>query len=110
MDEVGFAHFSAREVAKRIGYSIGTIYNVFGSYDAFILAINGRTLALWRDHLLRRLEKVQRTGCERPSPPISSLPLRTATPGQPSTTSACLRMQRRPSAIRTKCGPFLTLW
>lgn len=59
MDEVGFAHFSAREVAKRIGYSIGTIYNVFGSYDAFILAINGRTLALWRDHLVRRLEKVE---------------------------------------------------
>ncbi|MDT0508572.1 TetR/AcrR family transcriptional regulator [Novosphingobium sp. MMS21-SN21R] len=59
MDEVGFAHFSAREVAKRIGYSIGTIYNVFGSYDALILAINGRTLALWRDHLLRRLSGVQ---------------------------------------------------
>lgn len=55
MEEVGFAHFSAREVAKRIGYSIGTIYNVFGSYDSLILAINGRTLALWRDHLERRL-------------------------------------------------------
>lgn len=31
--EVGFAKFSAREVAKAIGYSIGTLYNVFGSYD-----------------------------------------------------------------------------
>ncbi|MCC6940029.1 TetR/AcrR family transcriptional regulator [Novosphingobium sp.] len=59
MEEVGFAHFSAREVAKRIGYSIGTIYNVFGSYDALILAINGRTLALWRDYLERRLEQSQ---------------------------------------------------
>lgn len=59
MEEVGFAHFSAREVAKRIGYSIGTIYNVFGSYDALILAINGRTLALWRDHLVRRLGEVR---------------------------------------------------
>lgn len=59
MEEVGFAHFSAREVAKRIGYSIGTIYNVFGSYDALILAINGRTLALWRDHLVRRLADVE---------------------------------------------------
>lgn len=58
MEEVGFAHFSAREVAKRVGYSIGTIYNVFGSYDALILAINGRTLALWRDHLRRRLSTV----------------------------------------------------
>ena len=59
MEEVGFAHFSAREVAKRIGYSIGTIYNVFGSYDALILAINGRTLALWRDYLEWRLEQSQ---------------------------------------------------
>lgn len=45
--EVGFAKFSAREVAKQVGYTIGTIYNVFGSYDQLILAINGRTLDLW---------------------------------------------------------------
>lgn len=56
MGEVGFAHFSAREVAKRVGYSIGTIYNVFGSYDRLILAINGRTLELWLDYLATRLE------------------------------------------------------
>ena len=54
--EVGFARFSAREVAKRIGYSIGTIYNVFGSYDQLILAINGRTLDLWAAALDRRLD------------------------------------------------------
>lgn len=54
--ETGFARFSAREVAKRIGYSIGTIYNVFGSYDQLILAINGRTLDLWLDYLESRLE------------------------------------------------------
>ena len=56
MHEVGFARFSAREVAKRIGYTIGTIYNVFGSYDGLILAINGRTLELWRDYLESKLE------------------------------------------------------
>lgn len=55
MLEVGFARFSAREVAKRIGYSIGTIYNVFGTYEGLILAINGRTLDLWRDYLEARL-------------------------------------------------------
>jgi AcrR family transcriptional regulator len=55
MADVGYAHFSAREVAKRIGYSIGTIYNVFGTHDALILAINGQTLDLWRDHLLAKL-------------------------------------------------------
>lgn len=56
MHEVGFARFSAREVAKRIGYTIGTIYNVLGSYDGLILAINGRTLELWRDYLEAKLE------------------------------------------------------
>ena len=55
MSEVGYAHFSAREVAKRIGYSIGTIYNVFGTHDALIMAINGQTLDMWRDHLLAKL-------------------------------------------------------
>ena len=54
--EVGYFHFSAREVAKRIGYSIGTLYNVFGSLDQLMLAINGMTLDLWRDYLLLRLE------------------------------------------------------
>lgn len=58
MSEVGFARFSAREVAKRIGYSIGTIYNVFGSYDQLVLAINGRTLDLWLAFLVERLESV----------------------------------------------------
>jgi AcrR family transcriptional regulator len=53
--EVGYARFSAREVAKRIGYSIGTIYNVFGTHDALMLAINGVTLDQWRDHLEARL-------------------------------------------------------
>lgn len=59
LSEVGFARFSAREVAKRIGYSVGTLYNVFGSYDALMLAINGRTLDLWRAALLEKLEQAE---------------------------------------------------
>lgn len=55
LSQVGFARFSAREVAKRIGYSIGTIYNVFGSYDALMLALNGRTLDVWLSFLEERL-------------------------------------------------------
>jgi AcrR family transcriptional regulator len=55
MAEAGFARFSAREVAKRIGYSVGTLYNVFGSYDRFILAINTRTLRRWTEALEARL-------------------------------------------------------
>lgn len=55
MAEAGFARFSAREVAKRIGYSVGTLYNVFDSYDRFVLAINTRTLRHWTEALEARL-------------------------------------------------------
>lgn len=57
MAEVGFARFSAREVAKRIGYSIGTVYNVMGSYDSLIIAINTRTFVLWADYMRGALER-----------------------------------------------------
>jgi AcrR family transcriptional regulator len=56
MAEQGFARFSARTVARRIGYSVGTIYNLFGSNDALVLAINTRTFTLWADHLRAALE------------------------------------------------------
>ena len=55
MAEAGFARFSSREVAKRIGYSVGTLYNVFGSYDRLIVAINTRTFDLWAAYLEARL-------------------------------------------------------
>jgi AcrR family transcriptional regulator len=54
--ETGFAGFSAREVAKRIGYSVGTIYHLFGSYDRLILAINAGTLRAWSAFLEERLQ------------------------------------------------------
>lgn len=53
--ELGFARFSAREVAKRVGYSVGTLYNVFGSLDALLIAINTQTFVLWAEHLRNRL-------------------------------------------------------
>ncbi len=52
---VGFARFSAREVAKRIGYSVGTIMHLFGGVDQLVLAINSRTFILWTDWLEERL-------------------------------------------------------
>ena len=55
MAEVGYAGFSAREIAKRIGYSVGTLYNVFGTLDHLLFAVNSRTFALWTDALLERL-------------------------------------------------------
>ena len=57
MAEGGFAKFSSREVAKRIGYSVGTLYNVFGSYDRLVAAINTRTFDLWAAFLEARLAR-----------------------------------------------------
>ncbi|MEP3052027.1 MAG: TetR/AcrR family transcriptional regulator [Erythrobacter sp.] len=56
MAQVGYARFSGREVAKRAGYSVGTIYNVFESLDGLLAAINTRTFVLWSRHLQKRLE------------------------------------------------------
>jgi len=55
--EQGLARFSGREVAKRAGYSVGTIYNVFGSLDRLIVAINSHTFMLWAEFLRDRLEQ-----------------------------------------------------
>ena len=57
MAEVGFARFSAREVAKRVGYSVGTIYNVFGTLDNLLLAINSRTFVDWAARVRAGLEQ-----------------------------------------------------
>ena len=40
----GFSGFSTRQIAKEIGYTIGTLYNVFDNYDDIILHINATTL------------------------------------------------------------------
>jgi len=63
MAEVGYGRFSAREVAKRIGYSVGTIMNVFGNVDGLVMAVNSRTFALWAEWLEKRLSGV--AGAER---------------------------------------------
>lgn len=57
MAQRGFPDFSAREVARRVGYSIGTIYNLFDSLDHLLLAINTRTFALWTEFVRDRLSK-----------------------------------------------------
>ena len=46
----GWRGLTARKVAARIGYSVGTLYNVFQDLDDMILALNGETLeALFTD-------------------------------------------------------------
>ena len=56
MSESGFAGFSAREVARRVGYSVGTLYNIFDSLDHLLIAINSRTFELWTAYLSDRIE------------------------------------------------------
>ncbi|GGE78269.1 TetR/AcrR family transcriptional regulator [Sphingomonas prati] len=53
--ETGLARFSSREVARRIGYSIGTLHNVFGTADRLVTAINTRSFGLWAAYLRGRL-------------------------------------------------------
>lgn len=55
MAEAGYGRFSAREVAKRIGYTVGTIMHVFGNVDTLVMAINSRTFTLWAEWLEDRL-------------------------------------------------------
>jgi AcrR family transcriptional regulator len=42
--EKGFSNFSARAVASSMGYTVGTLYHLFGTVDDLILHINARTL------------------------------------------------------------------
>jgi AcrR family transcriptional regulator len=57
MAENGYGRFSAREVAKRIGYSVGTIMHVFGNVDRLVMMINSQTFALWAKWLEERLAR-----------------------------------------------------
>ena len=49
----GLAGFSARKVATAIGYTVGTLYNVFENHDDMVLHINAVTL----EDLLAFMEK-----------------------------------------------------
>jgi AcrR family transcriptional regulator len=54
----GLAGLSAREIAKRIGYSPGTLYNVFDNLDDLLLTIEARLL----DRLTERLAETDASG------------------------------------------------
>ena len=51
LEEDGFFGLQARRLAEKIGCSVGTIYNLFGSLDDLILATNAITLKQMREHL-----------------------------------------------------------
>ncbi len=51
LEKNGFSGLQARPLAKQVGCSVGTIYNLFGSMDGLILAANSVTLKEMRQHL-----------------------------------------------------------
>lgn len=57
IEREGLSGLSAREIARNIGYSPGTLYNVFENLDDLVLTIEGRLL----DRLHERLAAVPAT-------------------------------------------------
>jgi AcrR family transcriptional regulator len=58
IQNAGYAGLSAREIARRIDYSPGTLYNVFENLDELVLTIEGRLL----DRLAAALAEVPANG------------------------------------------------
>jgi len=58
VEQDGLEGLSAREIAKRIGYSPGTLYNAFENLDDILLTIEARLL----DRLAERLAKTDTSG------------------------------------------------
>jgi len=58
LKEEGFSGLSARKIARTIGYTVGTLYNVFDNYMDMIFHINAQTL----DELTEKLENCVKTG------------------------------------------------
>ena len=62
IDAHGLAGLSAREIARRIGYSPGTIYNMFTNLDDVVLHVEARVL----DALDKRLTEIPSDGGDGP--------------------------------------------
>lgn len=68
IEDSGLAGLSAREIARRIGYSPGTIYNMFQNLDDVVLHVEARVL----DALDARLQDVL-TGADAPEDKVRRL-------------------------------------
>lgn len=60
--EDGWRKLTARSLAKRMGYSVGTLYNLFGNIDDLILHLNASTL----ESLNQEMEQVTLKGSPLP--------------------------------------------
>jgi AcrR family transcriptional regulator len=57
IEEKGFLNCSARKVAAKIGYSAGTLYNVFENYYDLIFHINAVTLDDLKNYVEKNLDQ-----------------------------------------------------
>lgn len=53
VQEYGVSSLSARSIAAKINYSVGTLYNIFANMNDVILYLNSRVL----DHFIRQLSQ-----------------------------------------------------
>lgn len=56
IEDGGLAGLSAREIARRIGYSPGTLYNLFQNLDDLILRVEARMLGALDERLAAALD------------------------------------------------------
>lgn len=56
MANEGLSKFSVRKLAREIGYTVGTLYNMFDGYNDIVLHINAATLSTMRDYISEHME------------------------------------------------------
>jgi len=54
----GLSKFSTRKVAKEIGYTVGTLYNVFDDYNDIVLHINAATLDAMYEYVSENIKDI----------------------------------------------------
>jgi AcrR family transcriptional regulator len=69
MENEGFAALSARKISSEIGYSAGTIYNVYKSMDDLIVTINARSL----DIMAIQIENLPRIASQAPCDQLKAM-------------------------------------
>lgn len=57
LQEEGFQQVSTRKIAAKIGYTVGTLYNIFQNLDDIFMNLNGMTL----DALIKALSEADQT-------------------------------------------------
>lgn len=60
IDKNGISGFSARGLAKAMGYTVGTLYHVFGDLDKYMLHVNARILDDWHSELQSGLKRTKK--------------------------------------------------